>query len=174
MIELEKTYLAKLLPEYLKKCKYNEIIDIYIPTYAVHPTLRIRKSGDKYEITKKEPVEDDPSHQNEETTTLTVDEFEELSKNLVGKRIDKIRYYYPFQGKTAEIDVFQGKLIGLVVVDFEFETVEEKNSFEMPEFCLVDVTSEEFIAGGMICGKSYEDIEEELNNLKYKKIFLAE
>ncbi|MBW2964595.1 hypothetical protein KY363_03990 [Candidatus Woesearchaeota archaeon] len=172
MIELELTYLAKSLPEGLAKCRHKEIIDIYIPTNSVHPTLRIRKSGDKYEITKKEPVEDDPSHQNEETTTLTADEFDELNKNIEGKRTHKLRYYYPFQGKTAEIDVFQGKLKGLVVIDFEFETMEEKDSFTMPDFCLADVTPEEFIAGGMVCGKAYDDLQKDLDRYGYKKLFL--
>ena len=169
MEEHEKTYLAKKLPD-LSNCEHKEIIDIYIPTTAVHPTLRIRKNGDYYEITKKEPINDDPSHQKEETTTLTAEEFAELSEELKGKRLHKIRYLYPFEGKTAEIDVFQDELKGLVVVDFEFETVEEKNSFSIPDFCLVDVTAEEFIAGGMLCGKNYTEIERELEKFKYKKL----
>ncbi len=169
MEEHEKTYLAKELPD-LSNCEHKEIVDIYIPTNAVHPTLRIRKNGDYYEITKKEPIDDDPSHQKEETTTLTAEEFEELSGKLEGKRLRKIRYFYPFQGHTAEIDVFQDELNGLILVDFEFNSLEEKNSFSMPDFCLVDVTSEEFIAGGMLCGKNYEDIEEELKKFDYEKI----
>ncbi len=68
--------------------------------------------------------------------------------------------------------MFQGDLKGLVVVDFEFDSIEEKDSFEMPDFCLVDVTQEDFIAGEMICGKFYEDIESELNRFDYKKLFL--
>lgn len=60
------------------------------------------------------------------------------------------------------------------MVDFEFESMEEKNSFAKPDFCLVDITPEEFIAGGMICGKSYEEIEEELKRFNYSKIFLEE
>ena len=42
----------------------------------------------------------------------------------------------------------------------------------MPDFCLADVTQEKFIAGGMICGKSYEDIEKELKRFNYVKLFL--
>jgi CYTH domain-containing protein len=171
MIELELTYLAKSLPD-LKDCDHKEIIDIFIPTNAVRPTLRIRKSGDNYEITKKIMVNNDPSHHTEETTTLTAEEFEELSQKLEGKRTHKHRYYYPFQGKTAEIDIFQGKLKGLVVIEFEFNSAEEKNSFKMPDFCLADITPEEFIAGGMICGKEYADVEKDLARFNYKKLFL--
>ena len=174
MIELERTFLAKFLPEGLENCKKKEILDIYIPTDSRHPTLRIRKNGDKYEITKKEPLADDPSEMKEETTTLTKEEFDELNKSLNGKRVRKLRYYYGYNGRIAEFDVFQDLLKGLVVVDFEFETVEEKNAFQMPEFCLIDITQEEFIAGGMVCGKSYQDIEDNLRVLDYKKIEIKE
>ena len=171
MIELEKTYLAKKLPNNLKSCKFKEIVDLYIPK-TNHPKLRIRKNRDKYEMTKKEPVGLDKSIQKEQTIILTEEEFDFLDRQLKGKRVRKIRYYYDYEGRIAEFDVFQDELEGLVVVDFEFSSKEEKNGFEMPEFCLADVTSENFIAGGMICGKTYEDIEDYLKKLGYKKLFL--
>ena len=82
----------------------------------------------------------------------------------------KIRYYYPCSGRIAEIDVFKGLLEGLVLVDFEFEKPEEKKAFKMPDFCLVDVTREKLVAGGMLCGKSYSDIGKELEKFNYKKL----
>jgi len=173
MIELEKTYLAKKLPENLKSCKSKEIIDLYIPKYNEHPKLRLRKNGDRFELTKKEPVNDgDASHQEEQTIILTETEFNTLNQQLEGKRIHKIRYFYDYNGRTAEFDVFQDELAGLVVVDFEFETLDEKNNFQTPIFCLADVTQEVFIAGGMICGKTYKDIEDNLDKFNYNKLFL--
>ncbi len=151
MIELERTYLAKYLPKELMNCNSKEIIDIYIPKSSVHPTLRIRKNGSEYEITKKEPVKgNDSSHQREQTIILTESEFRELAQ-IDGKRVSKIRYCYNYNGRTAEIDVFQGPLKGLVVVDFEFKEIGEKDSFEMPDFCLADVTQEKFIALLVAC-----------------------
>lgn len=172
MIELEKTYLAKKLPEGLRGCEFKEIIDIYIPRSQRHPKLRIRKNGNEYRITKKGSVEDgDRSRMREQTIKLTRVEFGELSK-LEGKRIRKLRYLYEYKGRTAEVDIFQDALEGLVVVDFEFATIKEKESFKMPDFCLVDVTQEEFIAGGIVCGKGYEDIERYLQKFNYQKLFL--
>jgi len=175
MIELERTYLAKYLPEDLKECESKEIIDIYIPKDIKppkHAPIRLRKKGEHYEITKKEVVDEgDFSKLKEQTILLTEPEFNELSR-LEGKKVHKIRYYYPYKNRVAEIDVFQGPLKGLVVVEVEFDDEEEKNSFDMPEFCLVDVTPEDFVAGGMICGKSYEDIEEELKRHGYSKLFV--
>ncbi len=170
MIELERTFLVKALPEGLEKCKSKEIIDIYYPETAKHPVLRLRKDGDKYELTKKEPVnEGDSSHMKEQTITLTEEEFEALSK-LPGKRVEKIRYFYEHEGKTAEIDVFRGSMEGLVLADFEFKDHVEKDSFSMPDFCIADVTQEEFIAGGMLCGKVFADIVPKLAELGYEKI----
>ena len=172
MIELELTFLAKKLPAELKDCKFREVIDIYIPKSREHPTLRIRRYGDKYEMTKKEPIDgQDRSTQEEQTIILTEEEFNVLSK-LDGKKTHKLRYYYDHDGKTAEFDVFQGALKGLVVIDFEFDSKEEKDSFEMPNFCAADITQEQFVAGGLICGKSYEDVADDLARYNYEKLFL--
>jgi len=172
MIEIEKTYLVKDLPKNLKNCKFKEIIDIYIPKTSDHSKLRIRRNGDKFEMTKKEPVSGrDSSYQKEQTIILTETEFNTFSE-LEGKRVRKFRYYYNYNGQIAEIDIFQDLLNGLVLVDFEFITLKEKDNFKMPDFCLADVTQKVFIAGGVICGKSYKDIENDLNRFGYQKLFL--
>lgn len=164
-IELERTFLAKKLPD-LTDAERVEMIDIYLPSGSRHPTLRIRKSGQKYQITRKEPQKDDPSVMLEETVHITKEVFDELEKSVKGKRVHKTRYFKD----GFEIDVLQDKLKSLVLVDIEFDSEYAKDEFEMPDFCLADVTHEEFIAGGMLCGKSYEDIEEELEKFGYDKL----
>ncbi|MBT4870180.1 MAG: hypothetical protein HON47_01245 [Candidatus Diapherotrites archaeon] len=170
MIELEKTYLIKELPD-LTNCKYKEMLDIYIPKAINHAPIRIRKNGEEYELTKKElPSDGDPSKLIEQTINLTKEEFDSLEKEISGRRVHKKRYLFDYDGRVAEIDVFKDELDGLVLVDFEFEKEEEQEAFEMPEFCLIDITVEEFIAGGMLCGKNYSDIEADLDRFNYKKI----
>jgi adenylate cyclase len=168
MIELERTFLVKMLPEGMDKCPKREIIDIYYPKTAKHPVLRLRKDGDRYILTKKHPIGEDKSVQKEQTVELTKEEFEVLSR-LEGKRLEKVRYEFDYNGKKAEIDVFKGALEGLVLVDFEFSDQEERDAFEMPGFCLAEVTHEEFIAGGMLCGKKYEEITSKLASFGYQK-----
>ena len=168
-IELEKTYLAKHLPERFERCSSKEIKDIYIPKESEHSVLRIRQNGDKFEITKKQPAQGaDSSEQYEHTISLTKEEFSALEQ-VQGKKVRKIRYYHDHFGIQAEIDIFQDELSGLVLVDFEFSNKEDKDNFKMPEFCLVDITQDKCFAGGMLCGKSYGDIENHLNELGYKK-----
>jgi adenylate cyclase len=170
MRELERTFLAKYVPQGIASFQCKEIIDIYIPKSSRHPVLRLRKSGERYEITKKEPVkEGDASHMNEQTITLAREEFDAL-KRVHGKVIHKFRHNYPFGPHNAEIDVFQEDLEGLVIIDFEFNSIEEKDAFKMPEFCLAEVTQDEDLAGGMLCGKSYEEIEPILKKYGYRKL----
>jgi CYTH domain-containing protein len=133
-IELELTYLAKELPKDLKKCTSKEIIDIYFPKDVPHSVLRLRKNGDKYQMTKKEPIDgQDSSRMLEQTIILNELEFHAL-KVAEGKKVRKQRYYLPFQGFIAEVDVFKDALEGLVLIDFEFKNDEEKLKFEMPPF----------------------------------------
>ncbi len=170
MIELEKTYLIKYLPEGFENLICKEVLDIYLPISSDHPSLRIRKNATKYEITKKVPVtEGDASVQTENTIPLSPKEYEEIA-TVLGKRVEKWRYIYTKDTTTFEIDVFKGTLDGLVLVDVEFENVDMKNNFVMPDFCLADVTQELFIAGGMLAGKSYRDVESELNKFGYTKL----
>lgn len=170
MEELELTYLVKYIPSGLFESPSKRIVDHYIPFESGHPTLRLRKNGEKMELTKKQPVkEGDASHQLEETIPLTSDEYFALAK-VSAKKVSKMRYYYPYQNRTVEVDVFEENLLGLVLVDVEFETPSEKEKFEMPEFCLVDVTQDKTTAGGMLAGKRYSNIQDYLDGVGYVKI----
>ena len=170
MEELELTYLAKYLPANLLKSPSREITDVYFPNTAVHPVLRLRKAGEKYELTKKEPINaGDASHQRETTIPLSESEYQAFAR-LEGKQTRKVRYYYSNNGTTFEIDVFQDGLAGLVTVDVEFSSIREKSEFRPPDFCLIEVTQEDFIAGGMVCGKQYADIQPKLDTFGYTRI----
>ncbi len=171
MEEFELTYLAKKdIISKLKKATFKKMVDIYIPTTSKHPTLRIRKSGNKYEITKKQPIKQgDASHQLEVTIPLTEKEYYELNR-IKGKRVYKNRFLYKENEYLYEIDVFQKDLKGLILVDIEFKSNNEKSMFRQPSWVLADVTQEDFIAGGMLCGKSYEDISNKLKKFGYSKL----
>ena len=167
MLEFERMFLAKSLPAKLEECKKKEILDIYLPQDSHHPVLRIRKNGDKYEMTKKEVVS--AGVFKEQTITLTPEEFDALAKTE-GKRVHKVRYFYPHNDRILEIGVFQGALKGLVLIDVEFASEEDMKNFTPPDFILAEAKSKELLAGGMLCGKSYSDIEPFLKQMGYQKI----
>ncbi|MFC2702247.1 MAG: hypothetical protein ACFN3A_00275 [Candidatus Nanosyncoccus sp.] len=169
-LELELTFLAKELPREIKTVKPTCIIDIYVPDTSKHSHLRLRQKGNNYEITKKLPVtEGDASEQIEQTIPLTKEEFTTLS-TCSKKKVIKDRYRMTIEGKIAEIDVFADELKGLVLIDFEFSTENEKSTFKIPDIALADVTQEEFIAGGLLAGKTYDDIAPELERFNYQPI----
>lgn len=113
--------------------------------------------------------EGDASEQIEQTIPLTKEEFIALS-SCSKKRVAKDRYNVAIEGKMAEIDVFTDELKGLVLIDFEFSTENEKSTFKIPDIALADVTQEEFIAGGLLAGKTYNDIAPELEHFNYQPI----
>jgi CYTH domain-containing protein len=171
-VELELTFLARTLPTELQNARPEKMVDVYVPATAAHPCLRIRRKGARYEITKKIPVDDrDSSRLSEQTIPLDEAEFTALCK-ASGKTVEKDRYNLMIEGHTAEVDVFTGELKGLVLIDFEFETEEAKQAFAAPDCCLADVTQEAFVAGGMLAGKKYADIQDELAKYKYQSLSL--
>ena len=168
IIELERTFLLKYLPFTLSSKKFKDCLDIYLPVNSKHPHLRIRKIGNVFEMTKKQPIINDSSEQSEHTIILSKEEFKELSQ-IKGLRVHKHRYIYKIGKVKTEVDIFQDNLLGLALIDFEFKSVKKKNSFIAPDFCLAEVTQEEFIAGGYLAGKKFEDITQQLNRYGYKK-----
>ena len=148
-IELEKTYLCSAIPTDLFSGQPTKMIDIYIPEESPHPKLRLRRKGNHHEMTKKTALDGDPSQQLENTISLTHEEFRSLAA-CSARRIEKIRVPISYDGHIGELDIFLGSHYGLVLVDFEFSLISEKDAFQMPSFCLHDVTYEDYIAGGIL------------------------
>lgn len=138
-MEIEHKYLIKEMPKDLSKYKKKEIEQGYLNR---SPVLRIRKSNDDYILTyklKKEKVsENDPICNEEIEAPLTLDAYEHLKTKIDFNLIIKTRYIIPYKtgGKTykIELDVFHGKLEGLVFAEVEFESVEDAAGFKKPRW----------------------------------------
>ncbi len=169
MVELEReyTFLVDELPADIGTFPSKIIEDNYIPGDVDHPIIRIRRNGEKYVITKKYPADSadelsgDSSRMVEHTIELSLDEYRALNQ-LPGKRFKKRRFAYEVDGQAAEVDVYLDDLAGLVVIDFEFDSDEAMATFQRPDFIGPDVTQDSLVAGGMLCGKKYADIADEL------------
>jgi CYTH domain-containing protein len=170
-VEIERTYLARNLPREVVATSGERVVDVYYPTdLAVHPRLRFRHKGSTYEVTKKVPfAEGDASAHREITIPLSESEFGELIKGS-NRRLEKNRFTVALSGKLADVDVFCGSLAGLVLIDFEFTSREDLRQFIAPDCCLTDVTQEDFVAGGLLAGRTYADIELKLKQHGYTKI----
>lgn len=159
MLENELTFLVKKLPKGLKKKakKREKILQGYL-SRGNYP-LRIRQKGKIYELTRKIPEKPgDFSRHTEETIHLRKDEFEMLWP-LTVKYLEKIRYYCPLSdGLTAEVDIFEGKLKGLVFVEVEFPDKKSMESFVPLHWFGRDVTQEHWSVNAFLAGKSFSQI----------------
>ncbi|MGH0002599.1 hypothetical protein ACQU0X_21210 [Pseudovibrio ascidiaceicola] len=171
VLEYELTFLASYIPAAVRRSSFKELKDVYFPEdIDVHPRLRLRKLADRYQLTKKtQKSEGDASTHIETSIALERQEYDALADK--SKRVvEKTRYFYEHDGQVAEFDVFKGDLAGLVLVDFEFKSRAELLEFKAPDFCLADVTQEAFIAGGLLAGKAYGELQPKLMEFGYNSL----
>lgn len=144
-MEIEKKYKIKYMPDEMEKCPKKVIEQGYLCT---RPVLRIRKSNEEYILTYKSrfglPKADKAVKVcNEEEMRLDEAGYQHLKKKIDGKLIQKVRYLIPLKGGlTAELDVFEGNLEGLVIVEVEFSSQQEARNFIPPDWFGEDVTSD--------------------------------
>lgn len=93
-------------------------------------------------LTVKTPV--DELARNELEIPISSHVFETLIHDeATGSQIDKCRWVSPLDGGLlAEIDIFYGSLDGLVTVEVEFESREDAQLFEAPDWFGKEVTGD--------------------------------
>ena len=135
-MEIERKYLVKTLPENLDSYEQKHISQGYLCT---NPVVRIRRSNEEYFLTYKGRGK---MVREEHEFPLTAEGFEHMLPKIDGILIDKIRYLIPLDEKhTAELDIFQGTLAPLRLVEVEFSSVEDADSFVAPDWFGDDVTN---------------------------------
>ena len=135
-MEIERKYLVKQTPENLDKYEQKRISQGYLCT---NPVVRIRRSNEEYFLTYKSRG---LMAREEHEMPLAAEAFEHMLPKIDGILIDKIRYMIPLDEKhVAELDIFQGTLAPLRLVEVEFESIEEANAFVPPEWFGDDVTN---------------------------------
>lgn len=73
---------------------------------------------------------------------ITRDQFEALWPATANRRLEKRRYRMPAGDRIFEIDVFEGDLSGLVLVEVEFESETEASAFVPPAWFGTEVTDD--------------------------------
>ena len=136
-MEIERKFLPPVLPENLEQYASHKIAQGYLCT---SPVVRIRRSDDDYYLTYKSGG---LMAREEYNLPLTRAAFYHLLPKVDGRLIEKTRYLIPLEGGlTAELDVFEGDLAPLVLLEVEFETIEQAESYQAPEWFGEDVTND--------------------------------
>lgn len=145
-MEIEKKFLVDLSLIDYESYPHRLIEQGYLST---KPVVRVRRDQDEYYLTYKSQ-----GLMVREEANLPLDEtsYQHLIKKSDGTLITKWRYlipysYIPLSGSseatcTIELDVFKGKLSGLVIAEVEFPSVESADNFSTPSWFIKEVTND--------------------------------
>jgi adenylate cyclase len=102
--------------------------------------VRVRRKGATHTLTVKTGA---GLARGEEEVALDAADFERLWPLTEGRRVVKTRYLIPLDGGlTAEVDVYDGALDGLLVAEVEFPDEAAAHAFAAPEWMGEDVTGD--------------------------------
>jgi CYTH domain-containing protein len=154
-IERERRFLLDRFPAGEKVVRVRRIVDRYIRG----TTLRLRRQTDGtgaavFKLTQKIPARSGGAQQSFITTMyLTEDEYRLLAR-LPAKTLAKTRHSLPPFG----IDVFEGKLKGLLLAEAEFESAAAAGALAIPSFLLREVSDDDRFTGGRLVHASRQDV----------------
>ena len=134
-MEIEKKYLLKHLPDFASY-EYHKIEQAYLCT---GPVVRVRREDENYYMTYKGSG---LMSREEYNLPLNAESYDHLKKKADGNIISKTRYLIPLEKDqlVAEVDVFEKLFAPLIMAEVEFESEEQANAFEAPEWFGEEVT----------------------------------
>lgn len=162
-VEDERRFLLKAFPDDLDLGKsFLRIIDHYISGTR----LRLRRmeypSGEIHalKLGQKYLGPDQKAHQRMMTNLyLTEVEYQKLTE-LGGLPIIKRRYPYRYARQEYSLDVFEGDLEGLILMEIESSPEVDINSLSIPEFALKEVTGDPYFTGGNLAKLSQNEYQQ--------------
>lgn len=134
-MEIERKFLTSQIPFDITTYPFLTISQSYI---SVYPTIRIRQSNDTYWLTIKSSGH---LSREEYELPLTKKEYDILLKKTETPTIQKKRYQIPLpEGFTAEVDIYEDFLSGLIITEVEFPSESVAKTFEPPAWFGSDIT----------------------------------
>lgn len=134
MIERERRFLVGRLPNEMSEG--SRIDQAYLTTVPV--SVRVRHQDDRHVLTIKAGS---GLSRTEIERDLDPDEFDVLWAIADELRITKQRHLVPLDdGLTAEVDVFEGDLAGHRIVEVEFESLDQAEAFDPPDWFGREIT----------------------------------
>lgn len=99
--------------------------------------VRLRESDDRRTLTVKAGS---GLAREEREISLTAEQFEALWPATAGQRLEKRRYFLMNEDLLFELDIYDGDLAGLQVVEVEFDSREAAHAFTPPGWFGAEVT----------------------------------
>jgi CYTH domain-containing protein len=147
-VERERRWLCRDVPR--ERVERTEAVtDLYVTgtRLRLREARRIDGGAPMLRLSRKADV--DPHTRLITSIYLPQEEFAVLAAVLPGVRIRKMRHrLHSPPGVLLSLDVFQGELDGLIMVEAEFKTQELMATFAMPDFAVREVTDDPRFTGG--------------------------
>jgi adenylate cyclase len=138
MKEIERKYLVEQKDlSFLQLIKGKKIKQAYIQNENSR-TVRVRTKGEKAFLTVK--IGNDSLSRDEFEYQIPVQDAISMMEILKLKVLSKTRYEVKFENHLWEIDIFDGKLNGLIIAEIELKS--ENESFISPPWIGKEVTND--------------------------------
>lgn len=139
MIEIERKFLLADLPD-LQQAQAVAIRQGYITGPQDSAAVRLRQRGTAYFLTVKSGA---GLARAECESEITEAQFQTFWPLTAGRRIEKTRWTgHLDSGALFELDLFEGALAPLRVVEVEFDSIAAAKAFQPPAWFGRDVTSD--------------------------------
>jgi len=135
-MEIERKFLIDPAKIDYKSHPFHELEQGYLST---NPVVRVRREDDTYYLTYKGKG---LLAREEYNLPLTKESYEHLLEKADGNIITKRRYLIPLNKFTVELDEFAPPFAPLLMAEVEFESIEEANAFNPPEWFGLDVSED--------------------------------
>jgi CYTH domain-containing protein len=140
MTEIERKWVPEAPPRWPADHVARRVEQGYVALDDAGAEVRVRRAGDELTLTVKSAP---GLVRVEEELPLSVTQFESLWALTAGRRVVKTRHLVPLEGGlTAEVDVYEGDLGGLVTAEVEFASEEESAAFAPPAWLGREVTGD--------------------------------
>lgn len=138
-VEVERKFLVKTMPG-LSGAKKMLIRQGYLTQSEDSVEVRLRQKGSNFFLTVKSG---EGLVRSERETTITQVQFDMLWPATKGRRIKKERWTGAIDSELQyELDIFEGVLAPLVLVEVEFTSKELASSFDIPPWFGCEVTED--------------------------------
>ena len=143
MLEIERKFLINEIPEDIKSCEKQDILQWYFKHYKknirVRQTIHIKKWRKyiKYYMTQKQWEWLVRQEIEKEISEKKFKDYREFAKY---NQIKKTRYLFPYKKDIIEINQFHDKLDGLRMAEVEFWSIKDSQKFTPPIRCDKEIT----------------------------------
>ena len=139
-MEIERKWVPEALPPGLGEHESRRVEQGYVALDDAGAEVRVRRAGDELTLTIKSAP---GLVRVEEELALSPAQFDSLWALTEGRRVVKTRHLVPLgDGLTAEVDVYEGDLGGLMTAEVEFDSEEASAAFAPPEWLGREVTGD--------------------------------